>query len=402
MPQHIKTRFILLVTLASLLLGQAHLMAQGYRNPPEGARAVGAFGAYRAFAEQADAAIHNPANLVDVPTQTLQVNLVAGYGRNTFTRTGVDDETESPVFAIPGFTAAIPLQDRLALGMAMYVPYGRAVEWERDSYFAQNGLPYRGTMTVVDVAPSLAFRLSDALSAAVGLDIYEGEVEQDTLLFGLDPMGIPGGTRSRLKADGKSAGVNAAITLRLPGQQRIAATYRSPFSINYEGDNELETGISSSAEARIQYPTIVSLAYGIALTDTLKAEISGEWLEFSRYKSLTIRDSLLGDITFPVNQQDTWTAGIGMHWNFCPEWTLRAGYKYLENPTPDATYTPLTPDEDQGVVSLGLGFANERHTMDIGYAYGIFDGRRIPDTNPAGGNYDYDVHLLSLSYGIHM
>ena len=62
----------------------------------------------------------------------------------------------------------------------------------------------------------------------------------------------------------------------------------------------------------------------------------------------------------------------------------------------------MTPDADQGVLSVGIGFANERHAIDLGYAYGLFDGRRIPDTNPAGGTYDYNVHLLSISYGIRL
>ena len=298
--------------------------------------------------------------------------------------------------------AAIPINERFAMGFAVYVPYGRSVEWSRDGDFASRGLPYAGSMTVVDVSPALAFQLLDHVSAAVGLNFYSGEVEQDTLLFGLQDQGIPDGTRSRLDADGQAVGWNAAVTLLLPRQQRIAASIRSPFSIDYDGDNELEIGLRSRASARIQYPTIVSIGYGIALTDTFIAEINAEWLEFSRYETLRIRDRLFGPIETPVNQKDTWTAGIGLQWQFAPQWTVRAGYKYLENPTPDETYTPLTPDEDQGVVSTGVGFSNERHYVDLGYAYGIFSGRNIPETNPAGGKHDYNVHLMSLSYGFRL
>ncbi len=375
---------------------------QGFRNPPEGARAIGAFGGYQAFADDADAAIHNPANLVDVEQQVVQLNLLAGYGRNRFSRDGIRERTTSPWFAIPGMAVAVPVDEKLALGFAIYVPYGRSVEWKRDGSFAQRGLPYAGSMTVVDLAPSVAIRLNEALSVAVGADIYQGEVQQDSLLFGLGSLGVPDGTRSRLDADGEAIGWNAAISLRLPHRQRLAATFRSPFSINYEGDNELEFGLRSKASARIHYPTIVSLAYGIQILDNLTAEIKGEWLEFSRYENLTIKDALFGTVEVPVNQKDTWTAGIGLQWALCPNWTLRGGYKYLQNPTPDATYSPLTPDENQGVLSAGIGFAAERHLFDLGYAYGLFDGRRIPETNPAGGKHDYTVHLLSLSYGFRL
>jgi len=73
---------------------------------------------------------------------------------------------------------------------------------------------------------------------------------------------------------------------------------------------------------------------------------------------------------------------------------------YLENPTPDETYSPLGPDEDQEVISLGLGYANDRHAVDLAYACGLFDGRRISGSvNSPDGKYDYDLQLLSLSYG---
>lgn len=387
--------------LAASLLAPATLFADGFRNPPEGARAIGAVGGHKAFADDANAAIHNPANLVEIGHPMVQVNVLGGYGRNGFSREGVSEQTEDPVFAIPGFAAAIPVADRFAVGLAFYVPYGRSVEWKQDGYFAQRGLSYAGSMTVADFTPNVAVEVNDSISVAVGADIYYGRVQQDTLLGGLGALGIPDGTRSRLQADGDSFGWNAAATWKMSGRQRLAVTYRSPFSINFEGDNSLSIGMKSDADARIQYPTIVALAYGIELVDKVRAEINGEWLEFSRYRNLTVHDSAFGSQTFPQNQKDTWTAGCGVQWAFRPQWALRTGYKYLKNPMPDETYSPLSPDEDQGVVSLGLGYENRRHAVDIGYAYGLFDGRRIPDTNPSGGMYDYEVQLVSVSYGCH-
>ncbi len=67
--------------------------------------------------------------------------------------------------------------------------------------------------------------------------------------------------------------------------------------------------------------------------DTLRVEIDGEWLEFSRYETLVINDSTSGATAIPQNLDDTWTAGIGAEWEFKPQWTLRGGFMYLENPT---------------------------------------------------------------------
>jgi long-chain fatty acid transport protein len=369
------------------------LFADGYRNAPEGARSVGAFGGHRAFADDATANIHNSANLVDLERPIMQVNTTFGYGRTEFETDGVSEKTEHPVFALPGFSAAIPFNDgKYAVGLSSYIAYGRTADWKDSGYFAQKGLSYAGSMSVVDLTPNFAMRLTDTLSIGIGADFYYGQVKQWTYL-------IPGALKSKFDADGTAIGWNCSATWKITKKQRLAATYRSPFTVKYEGKNKLSGMPDSDIHAKIEYPAIVGLAYGIEFTDTLRAEIDGEWLDFSQYKALTVHDSTFDTAAYPMNLKETWTAGVGMEWDFIPQWTLRSGFMYLKNPTPDETYGPLSPDEDQGVISIGLGYENEHHVMDLGYAYGIFNGRTIPSSNPAGGKYDYNVSLLSISCG---
>jgi long-subunit fatty acid transport protein len=370
------------------------LLADGYRNPPEGARAIGAFGGHRAFADDANANIHNSANLVDLEQPMIQYNITAGYGRTTFNTAGVaEQKTETPFFAIPGFSAAMPFKDgKYAAGLSFYVPYGRSVEWKDTGYFAASGLSYAGSMMVADITPNFAMRLNDALSIGIGADLYYGAVKQWTF--------IGPGIKSKLTADGQTIGWNAAMTWKMTERQRLAATYRSPFKIKYTGTDEITGGTKSDVDAEIEYPTIIGLAYGIELTDTLKAEVNGEWLDFSQYERLKINDPAVPWPTVQQRLKETWTAGVGLSWNFKPQWTLRSGFMYLENPTPDDTYGPLSPDVNQEVISIGLGYETEHHSIDIAYAYGIFNGGRdIPAPNPASGSYDYNVQLITLSYG---
>lgn len=388
----------------SALFASSILFADGYRNPPEGARAIGAFGGHRAFADDANATIHNSANLVDLKQPMVQYNTTFGYGHTTFETAGHSDQTESPFFAIPGFSAAVPFKDgKYAVGLATYVAFGRSVKWDDTSYFAQNNYSYAGSMSVMDFTPNFAMKVTDSLSIGVGPDIYYGRVEQKTIFT--PPystfMGLPAGTESKLNADGTAVGWNCAATWKITEKQRLAATYRSPFRVNYKGDNHLTSGGESDVDAAIEYPTIIGLAYGIELTDTLRAEINGEWLDFSQYEALRINDS---DPRFAttVQQQlkETWTAGVGAEWNFIPQWKLRSGFMFLKNPTPEQTYGPLGPDEDQGVVSVGLGYEIEHHAIDLGYAYGLFGGRNVGGSlNSPNGTYDYSVQLLSISYG---
>ncbi len=404
----------LLTTLLLFIFSQASILADGYRNTPEGARALGAIGGYRAFANDANATIHNSANLVDLEAPMVQINTTFGYGHNRLSNAFGSAETEGSFYAIPGFSVAVPFKDgKYAVGFATYVPFGRSVNWGENSFLASMGAPYSGSMTVFDFTPNFAMRLNDSLSVAIGADIYYGKVEQEQFLFGLGDFGITNGTKSKLTGDGTALGWNAAITWKMTEKQRLTATYRSPFTIKYKGDNEYSFGgttyMTSDVDAKIEYPTIVALAYGVEFTDTLRAEVDVEWLEFSTYQTLSINDSnlspVIGPLTSAQNLKDTWTVGIGGEWDFAENWTVRSSFKYLQNPTPDSTYSPLGPDEDQTVISFGLGYENEKHAFDIGYAYGFFNGRSVSGNQTPlyaplyNGNYNYDLSVLTLSYG---
>ena len=203
------------VLLLSTCLISSFALADGYRNPPEGARAIGAFGGHRAFADDANATIHNSANLVDLDHPMIQINATFGYGVMKFHRPGVSDQTDDPFYAIPGLSIAVPFQDgTYALGLATYIPYGRSVDWNEKSYFAQNNYSYAGSMTVADITPNVAVRLNDSLSIGIGADFYYGKVEQETIFnpfVAPFPM-MPPGSKSTLKASGDAIGWNAAVT----------------------------------------------------------------------------------------------------------------------------------------------------------------------------------------------
>lgn len=390
------------LSLVLLLTPALPSHADGFRNPPEGAAAIGAFGGHRAFADDANAVIHNPANLADLPARQVRVNLLGGDARNTFAGAGAD-RTEDPLFALPGLSLAVPFPARgLALGFSLYVPYGRSVDWGDDGFFAGANLPYAGLMTVADATPVLAWRCGSRLRLAVGADFYYGRVEQRIIFT--DPvasmLGLPAGAESRLEADGEGYGGNAALTWHITSRQRLATTYRSAFAIDYQGDNRLVGLGRTDIEGTIDYPGIAALAYGVAIGDTLRAELNVEWLEFSTYRQLVITDENGGTSVTPQNLRDTWTVGLGMAWRFQPAWTARCGLMYLENPTPDETYSPLNYDEDQEVLSVGLGYARARHALDLGYAIGLFDGRTVRGSvNSPDGRYEYRVQLLGLTYG---
>jgi long-chain fatty acid transport protein len=164
----------------------------------------------------------------------------------------------------------------------------------------------------------------------------------------------------------------------------------------------------SDVDTTFKFPTIVALGYGVQLADSVRVEANIEWLQFSRFKTMTVEAgdndplvSLLGLSSTPQNWNDTWTFGLGADWRFAPDWVLRAGYLYLPSPIPDSTFAPSTLDVDQSVVSAGIGYQIGRHAIDFAYAVGLFDTRRVgSNQNPLyqQGTYDFQGQLAALSY----
>lgn len=400
---------VIYLALALMGLGVLSIRADGFRNPPDTAAALGKSGKHIVWVDDASAIFYNPANLTDVASRQVQISSLLGYSHAEYSGQLGQTETESPWSVLPGFAIAWPLPRNrdLTLGFGVHVPFGRQTRWDTDGVF-RYAAPVFSQMSVMDFSPALAWRVSDSVSIGAGLDLYYGRLQLRQLL----PFSP--GSRITAEADGVAAGANAGITWRITPDQRLALTCRSPFDLKFSGEMKTAEipfpGVTptSDIETTFKYPTIVALGYGVRLTDTLRVEANAEWLEFSRFKTMAIDAGanqplagMLGLAKTPQNWEDTWTFGVGADWRFVPDWTLRAGYLHLQSPIPNRTFAPMALDVDQSIVSIGLGYQTGRHTIDIGYALGLFNTRRVGDNqNPLyrQGAYSFEGHLAALTY----
>ena len=391
------------------MLGVQAVWADGFRNPPDTAAALGKAGNNIVWGDDPSVLFYNPANLVYVPAREAQISALTGYSHADYSGILGNSETERPWLLVPAFALAWPFKvkdEELSFGFGIHVPYGRQTRWDSSGplrYVA----PVYTKMTVTDFTPAIAWRITDSISVGAGLDMYYGQLQfRQMLPFSPD-------SRVTADADGYAVGGNIGITWQMTSSQRLSLTYRSPFDLTFNGDMKttdipFPAVASSDVDTSFSFPTIVALGYGIQITDTVRLEADVEWLQFSRYKTMVIDAgqnnaliSMMGLSSTAQNWDDTWTFGLGPEWKFAPDWTLRAGYLYLQSPIPDSTFAPSALDVDQSLVSVGLGYKIGRHTFDIAYALGIFNKRRVgANQNPAyeNGSYEFQGHLAALSY----
>ena len=402
---------------------QAH--AEGLRNPPPGAFDLDRAGGRIAQVDDSSAVQQNPANLVDVNSRQFEFTPSIVYISVDYkSGKGEEGNTHNPWKLLPNVFGSLPLFDgNAAVGVGVTVPYGLSTEWDPNSpAFAPGGslryqTPYYANLLTMNLNPSFAVKLGDYLQAGAGFDVMWSQL---TLKQFYPWFVFPGSTATALdghlegKGSGFGFGGNIGLTLKITEHQRVAVTVRSPMNVHYTGDFTIDNvtptaaglGVTprSDLNTKIDYPTIVALGYGIELSDKVRVEADGEWLQFSRIKSLNLgigNDAvLLPSTTIPQNWRDTFTAGISADWRFATNWVVRGGYQFYQSPEPDSTFLPVIPDADQNVLTIGVSYTHNRYSLEAAYGADFYADRNISNNqSPAlNGKYGITVHLFSVAY----
>jgi long-chain fatty acid transport protein len=389
------------------------------RNPPAGAVGFGLGGAAVASSAGAEALFYNPANIAEivapeaVAALTLarrQTNFLAPDGR----RASSADDWQF----LPNVAFAMPLERLGAgLGFSLTTPFGQASEWDAEGPFRYLA-PHEAKMTFAEFTASIAVPLWEELSGGVGLSLVGSTLDLKQIfpwaMVAMSPM--PDG-EARIETDGFGVGAWAGATWRPVKGHRVGVVYRSTMRIEYEGDLTLEghpgaerlppplggTSRRSDISTTYRFPDIVSFGYAVDATESLVIEALAEWLNWSRYGDPTYdagaNSTLLPPLP-PNDWSDTWNWAVGAAWRLDESWTARIGFTQLHSPVPDRSFSPILPDGDQDIYTIGLGYRRGAHGLDIAYAYARNKDRHIQPTEQSAlsGCYDFDSDLVAISY----
>jgi long-chain fatty acid transport protein len=419
-------RFSVLLSAGLVLavgLSPVRLRAEGFRNPPAGAFGLGRAGGRIAQVDDASAIAHNPANLMDLksPEFSFQPNFV--YIATDYRSAGGNANTVMPWKVLPNFFAATPSKDgKLAVGIGVTTPYGLSIDWAQSSpAFASPASlrytsPHYTELKVINLNPTVAYRVNDRLTVGAGLDVFWSELSIHVIY----PWSFFGGTDAdvRFKGDGFGFGANVGLTWQVTDRQRLALTVRSPVQVNYDGDTETVSPLPAGAPAgsssrsafksQIKFPTIVAAGYGVQVSDKVRLEADAEWLQFSNFDNLPL-DSGNNNVLFTaigaspnVRQawKNTFTAGLSGDWRFAPNWVLRASYQYYMSPVRNETFSPSIPDANQNAFTISVGYQHKRHSVEAAFGEVLYDKRTINNNQTAAfnGTYETTVHLFAFSY----
>jgi len=423
MKTHRGSSQIVAVLFLLLSVSITPAFGQAFRAPVPGVFGIGRAGGKIAHVDDASAVTHNPANLVELSSAEVEIDPQLLYIKSEFTTSaavGGSTETRSPWKLLPSVWAGTPMPNSpIWMGLGITVPWGVSMDYQGSGLFnTPAGTRYttadRAELIVTDVSPTVAVQINDDLQIGAGIDVMHSKLELHQYFpWFLFVPGSPDGDAT-IKADGVGVGGNVGATWEFAKGHRIAATYRSPVRVEHDGDfkiNNIPAALGggethSEFETVITFPTVVTVGYGVQVTETLRLETDVEWVQFSTIDDLPLaikQPSPPAGIPANIRQDfsDCVNVGVAGDWSFAKDWRALFSYKHFQRAVPSYTYIPTIPDSDMNAGSLGVQYRKGHHRLGLVGTWVAYDDRTVSDNQlPAlNGTYETTVFLITASYG---
>lgn len=225
-----------------------------------GSKATSLGGAYSAYADDPFAVYYNPAGLTQIGSPTVAIGAHMIDPRVEITNFYIEDHPDSGLpgensktnfsddsdtLYAPHLGYAMPITDRLAVGIAAYAPWGLELEWENDPQKNPGAYNYfHSYYNRVAVTPTVAYKMTDKFSVGVGISIGKSEAGAEKRYY-ITPnvMSIAGMDQYAAQVDTTVAAVGQTTTTQAATvyQQLLAS---DPDNIQYQQAYGLTQGLS--------------------------------------------------------------------------------------------------------------------------------------------------------------
>ena len=378
------------ITAISIASGAA------YKLPEQSLKGTALSAANIASCDGADCAYYNPANIsfLNANSQYFEGGLtfihlpkVSYKGTQTLISGNVDAtaKTLTENVAIPYLHYISKAYGNLRYSINLTVPAGLSKRWNApvEKLYAQEF-----TLKTVMINPSIAYKVNNNFSLAVGANIVysEGKVYSDGA-----NIGIP--LKREMKGDSIDYGYNLAASWHLDNGLKLAATYRSKVKLSEKGKANLYFGgVGKKYDANVNI--YIPAALSIAVSKDIKKwtlEFVYERTFWSSYKTLDFNykqklPTALKNFDTPINKnwKDTNTFRLGVQYRYNDKLTLMAGYSYDKSPIPTKYLSYELPDSNAHIFSTGFKYQqNKNISWGIAVLYDYKTERKV--TNNANG-----------------
>ncbi|MGB8952576.1 MAG: outer membrane protein transport protein [Candidatus Aminicenantales bacterium] len=401
-----KTKGFLSVTLALLFLSSLSL-ANGLNLNGLGARATAMGGAFVGLADDYSAIFWNPAGMTNfstkyfgfhgediIPSGTYKFVVPPPFGTGTPL---VNTETSAKHY-LGGMAAFYyPINKNLVAGISVYTPSGLGAKWPTADMAAISNLrtdmEWMSFVGVVSISPALAYKISDAFSIGVAMNInygmfdvkmYAGEATVGPPLFPVVTTLDFGQYEESMT--GWGYGATIGILVKPSPKFSFGLTYKTASTIKFEGEAKISGlsvlvpfGIKASSTLSRDVTWPMWIGAGIAFKPTDKLTLTAD-VQYTNWKKIdTIQTSyddtiwknvlMADEATRYMHWKDATQIRFGAEYKVSKALAVRAGYYTDPSPAPDTTLNILLPSYDFNNISFGLGYALNGLQIDFGFEY---------------------------------
>ncbi len=351
------------------------------------------------------------------------IDLAGEFERDTI---GTVYQTTAPVAPVPHvFVNYMAPNSRRSVGVGVYVPYGLTMEWGAD--FPGRFQAQRASIATIYVQPNFGVRINDAWSIGGGPIFANSTVElkrsvdlseQPTTTPGVTfaQLGIPRRTEfARAELEGSAFGVGGQVAVhgRLNPQWTLGVRFMLPIFFEYGGDvtftqvdtdlilggglppsippgtpvdalvaSQFTSGalVPQRVRTKIVHPAQIQAGFGYTGFPNLTLAADYAWVGWKNLNRIVLDfQGPAPDAT--LIQEYNHSSAIRLSAEYALQQIqgarLRAGFSGVATAAPDATVTPLLPEQDRNYMTIGAGLPVwGAWTIDAAYARVNTPGRR--------------------------
>ena len=405
-----KLRGLFCLLLFALILVPNAAFADGFAIYEWSAGGVAMGEAYM-FAEDDPSLLgYNPAGITKLQGSWFSggISYINPRGRVDFHGGSADGQTwsndEAPGY-VPNLFYVKQQNEKLWWGIGVFSRFGNSTQY--DPAWPGRYNSYLAKITGITVQPTVAYKVTDKLSIAAGLDINYIRLEMNKMV----PV-----REWDVKLDGHNIalGWNLGFNYDFTDNTSFAAVYRSTIKQDMDADVDINMGgivTPTKAHGAVTLPDSLTFGFGHRFNENTRAEIGATYTKWSTYDKLEMTyDNYLPKSTEIKDWKDVWRYQVGIEHKLNDTWSIMGGYAYDNSPMPDETMDFAVPTGDRQTISIGFKKRSGNSELAFAWGYMWIKDRVIPASKKdlAGRTFtsadarDNTAHILSLSYTVHL
>ena len=377
-----------LLSFTLLALAGSTAFAGGYRVSIQGQKQLAMGHTGVAVVNSAEVAFFNPAGMAYLDKKfNLSVGASGLFAKTKFQESVFNTTASTENFGTPfSLYATYKINDWFTAGLAVYTPYGSAVEWDQNwqgAYLVNNI-----DLQAIFVQPTISVRVGEHFSVGGGPIYATGSVNFNRNLYASNGTFQVNNDPTDLTIDAQGItawGYNLGVMFNPTKKVRFGLNYRSEIIMEARGGDATFNDVpvfaqplltNTTFDADLPLPAEVTTGLSVQITDKWLVAFDYNYTLWSVYQSLDVdfENPAITDSQNPRNYKNTSTYRFGTQYKANEKFTFRAGYYFDESPVQDTYFAPETPRNDSNAFTGGLTYQlNNKLGIDFSFLYIHFD-----------------------------